>query len=67
MMDQMENWSTYVSDGANNAVLVGDDPMLSLGDPGCNRSGGYHETGSAAKQNHVFTNPNVADNPLTTV
>ena len=44
---------------------VGDDPVLSLGDPGCNRSGGYHETGSTAKQSHVFTNPNVADNPNT--
>ena len=61
--DQMLSGS--VANG--NAVYeVGDDPMLSLGDPGCNRSGGYHETGSAAKQNHVFTNPNVADNPLTT-
>ena len=52
--------------GTNSAVYaVGDDPVVSLGDPGCNRSGGYHETGNATKQNHIFTSPNRADNPAT--
>ena len=45
------------SEANGNAVYaVGDDPTLSLGDPGCNASGGYHDTSKIQESN--FTNPN---------
>ena len=42
-------------DGNANTGTAGVDGVLSLGDPGCNRSGGYHDTGAASKQSHTFT------------
>ena len=51
----------YEADG----VTVGKDGVVALGDPGCNRSGGYHDTGGAAAQVHLFTDPSKENNPDT--
>ena len=42
-------------DGNASTGAAGVDAVLTLGDPGCNRSGGYHDTGAASKQSHTFT------------
>jgi outer membrane receptor protein involved in Fe transport len=39
---------------STGSATTGDDPTLSLGDPGCNRSGGYHDTSKT--QELTFTN-----------
>ena len=59
--DGNANTGAYEADG----VTIGKDPLIMLGDPGCNRSGGYHETGSAAKQALLFTDPSKTNNPKT--
>ena len=41
------------TDDGNPATT--NDPTVLLGDPGCNRSGGYHDTGAAAAQSLKFT------------
>ena len=50
---------------ATGSAATGKDPLVLLGDPGCNRSGGYHDTGGAAKQSVKFTNPDITDDPAT--
>ena len=46
------------TDDGNAATT--NDPTVLLGDPGCNRSGGYHDTGAAAAQSLKFTDANGA-------
>jgi len=45
-------------DGNANTGDDGKDALIMLGDPGCNRSGGYHETGAAASQSLKFEDAN---------
>ena len=52
-------------DAATGSASTGKDPALMLGDPGCNRSGGYHQTSPAAAQVLRFTTTGSKDNPLT--
>ena len=48
-----------------STLAVGKDPVIALGDPGCNRSGGYHDTSKKSAQTLNFRNPNIGDSVLT--